>query len=71
MPLEANIGQLDRILRFALGAVMLSLLFIAPESRYWGLLGLIPLATAVFRVCPAYSLLGVKTVRRSHSSSKP
>jgi Protein of unknown function (DUF2892) len=57
-----NVGGIDRILRAVAGLFILSLYFWGPQSP-WALLGLIPLGTAIFRFCPAYTLLGIKTCR--------
>lgn len=58
-----NVGNIDRILRLVAGLVLLSLIFIGPKT-WWGLLGIVPLATAFMRTCPAYSILGVSTCER-------
>jgi len=57
-----NVGTIDRGLRIVVGLVLLSLVFVGPQTL-WGLLGIVPLATAVFRWCPAYSLLGMNTCK--------
>jgi hypothetical protein len=49
----SNIGGIDRILRLLIGLALVSLVFIGPKTP-WGWLGLIPLATGICRVCPAY-----------------
>lgn len=59
--MEANIGKTDRIIRIIAGLVLLSLVFIGPQTL-WGLVGLIPLATAFINFCPAYKLLGMDTL---------
>lgn len=60
--MKANVGGIDRVLRIAVGIVLLSLVFILEGSaRYWGLVGLLPLATGLFQFCPAYSLFGLST----------
>ena len=60
--MKANVGQLDRIVRIAAGIVLLSLIVLVPgPGRWWGLLGVIPLATASLSFCPLYSLLGIST----------
>lgn len=59
-----NIGSLDRGLRGALGVALLSLTVIGPQTM-WGLVGLIPLLTAMAGWCPLYSLLGISTCPRS------
>ncbi|MBK9079048.1 MAG: DUF2892 domain-containing protein [Hyphomicrobium sp.] len=56
----ANVGSIDRVLRFVVGLAILSLVFVGPQTP-WGWLGLIPLLTAVVGYCPAYSILGVST----------
>ena len=61
--MRSNVGGVDRILRAVAGLVVLSLVFVGPQS-WWGLLGLIPLVTAVVGFCPAYPLLGVSTCAR-------
>lgn len=55
-----NVGTIDRVIRLVLGLVLLALVFVGPKTL-WGLLGLIPIATAVISWCPAYSLLGLRT----------
>lgn len=57
-----NVGGIDRILRIVVGLVVLSLVFVLDGgARWWGLVGLVPLATGLFRNCPLYSLLGLST----------
>ena len=59
-PFDAS--RLDRVLRIALGIVILSLAFILEgNARYWGLVGLLPLVTGLFQYCPAYSIFGLST----------
>ena len=58
--LPQNVGAVDRVLRVALGLVLLSLAFFGPKTA-WGYLGLIPLATGLMGSCPLYTLLGVST----------
>jgi len=58
--MNPNIGNADRIIRIVAGLGLLSLVFVGPQTM-WGLVGLVPLATAFIRFCPAYTLLGVNT----------
>ncbi len=58
--MTANIGTIDRVLRVIVGLALLSLVFVGPQSL-WGLVGLVPLLTGLVRVCPLYTLLGVRT----------
>ena len=55
-----NVGGFDRVFRILTGLVLLSLVFIGPQTA-WGWLGLIPLLTGLFKFCPIYPLLGIKT----------
>jgi hypothetical protein len=58
--MSANVGSFDRILRIVAGLVLLSLVFVGPQTL-WGLVGIVPLLTGLVGVCPAYSLLGIRT----------
>lgn len=60
--MQQNVGLVDRMLRIVIGLAMFSILFFATApDKYWGLLGLIPLATGIFGICPIYSLLGIRS----------
>ncbi len=57
-----NVGGIDRLLRIVVGLVLLSLIFVVEgTARWWGLLGLVPLLTGLFRTCPLYSVFGFNT----------
>jgi cadmium resistance protein CadD (predicted permease) len=55
-----NEGTLDRTIRVALGAALISLTFVGPKSLL-GLVGLVPLATGILGFCPLYRLVGLDT----------
>ena len=60
--MKVNVGGIDRGLRIVDGIALLALVFVLEGSaRYWALAGLLPLATGLFRFCPAYSLFGLST----------
>ena len=60
--MKANVGGVDKILRIVVGLGLLSLILILEgNARWWGLVGLIPLATGLFNFCPLYTLLGFNT----------
>ncbi len=60
--MNANVGNADRIVRIVVG---LGLLAAGVAFRsLWGLVGLLPLATGLFRFCPAYTLFGISTCQR-------
>ncbi len=58
--LPRNEGTADRVLRVTAGLVLLSLVFVGPQTL-WGLLGLVPITTGLLGSCPAYTLLGIST----------
>ncbi|MBU3589109.1 DUF2892 domain-containing protein [Polynucleobacter sp. 80A-SIGWE] len=58
--MKCNVGGIDRILRISVGIVLV-VLAANDIVGWWGWLGLIPLATGIFRFCPAYPLLGINS----------
>lgn len=58
--MNVNVGTLDRTVRIVAGLVLIGLA-VAGTIGVWGYVGILPLLTGLFRVCPAYSLLGVNT----------
>ena len=60
--MQCNVGGIDRTLRIAIGALLVVLAIIGVIGN-WGWIGLSPIATGVFRFCPAYPLLGIKTCK--------
>jgi len=60
--MKTNIGTFDRALRIAVGLILIGL-SLSGAIGWWGLIGLVPLATGLFRTCPAYSLLGINTCK--------
>lgn len=60
--MKANVGNIDRALRVILGIGLLSLIFLLEgESRWFGLIGIVPLLTAAMAFCPLYAVLGIDT----------
>lgn len=55
-----NVGSIDRVLRIVVG---LALIASAAGGWFspWGYIGVVPLLTAIFGFCPAYTLLGLNT----------
>lgn len=60
--MSKNEGTVDRVLRVILGLVLLSLVFVGPQTM-WGLIGIIPLVTGLVGTCPVYSVLGISTCK--------
>lgn len=60
-----NEGKTDRVLRVVVGVVLISLVFVGPQTA-WGWIGLVPLVTGLAGNCPVYSLLGINTCGLRH-----
>lgn len=57
---KTNEGTFDRALRVIAGIVLISLVFIGPQTPL-GWIGVVPLATGLIGWCPVYTLLGLNT----------
>lgn len=57
-----NVGQTDRIIRIVIG-LGIAIGGVIFES-YWGLIGILILATGVFRYCLIYPLLKIDTTEK-------
>ncbi|MFO1115720.1 MAG: DUF2892 domain-containing protein [Beijerinckiaceae bacterium] len=55
-----NEGTIDRVLRVIVGLVLVSLVFVGPQTP-WGWIGIVPLLTGIIGFCPAYRLIGLST----------
>jgi hypothetical protein len=60
--MKANIGSADRVVRFVAGFAILAAGYYF--KSWWGLAGIPPLLTSIFRYCPAYVPLGMSTCPR-------
>jgi hypothetical protein len=68
--MKVNVGGIDRVVRILAGIGILSLVFILEgNARYWGLVGILPLATGLFRFCPAYSIFGMSSCPMERKSA--
>lgn len=63
--MNANVGGIDRILRVLAGVALLALT-LTGQIGAWGWIGMVPLATGLFRFCPLYRLLGINTCPAPH-----
>ena len=60
--MKANVGNIDRVIRIVIGLGLIAAT-LSGAIGAWGWLGLIPLATGVFRFCPAYLPFDVRTCK--------
>ena len=55
-----NEHTVDRVIRVVAGLVLVSLVWIGPQTP-WGWVGLVPLVTGLVGSCPVYRLFGIST----------
>lgn len=58
--MKRNIGSIDRTIRIVAGLVLIAAVLLGLIGP-WGWIGVIPLATGIFRFCPAYLPFGIST----------
>ncbi len=58
--MNANVGSVDRAIRIVIGLALIGAA-LAGVIGAWGWLGVVPLATGLFRFCPAYLPFGIRT----------
>ncbi|WP_020677349.1 YgaP family membrane protein [Geopsychrobacter electrodiphilus] len=70
----ANVGQVDRVLRFVLAAVLLAIGVLdnpivsgGTTKIIIGIFAVVPLLTGLFRYCPLYTLIGINTCSKQKS----
>lgn len=60
--MKCNVGKTDRVLRFITGTIIILAGF---YFKSWlGIIGVVPMLTATFRICPAYIPLGISTINK-------
>lgn len=57
--MSANVGSIDRIIRILAGIALIAWALMG--GPVWAWIGVVPLATGLFKFCPAYSLLGINS----------
>ncbi|VAV91865.1 hypothetical protein MNBD_ALPHA04-2082 [hydrothermal vent metagenome] len=67
--MSANVGTIDRVIRFIIGITALTLVFVGPFAvAGWGwerialaIVGGIMILTSAIKFCPLYSIFGLRT----------
>jgi Protein of unknown function (DUF2892) len=71
MAMSRNIGTIDQFVRILIGLALIAFAVqdgLSIQGWHWiGLIGIVPILTAFFGFCPAYTILGISTRRRVHS----
>jgi len=65
--MECNVGRADRIIRIVIGLVLLGLGLM--WGNWWGVIGAVPLLTAIIGWCPLYTLFGMSTCSAEEKKS--
>ena len=60
--MNANVGRIDKWIRIALGLGLIA--WAASGGPAWAWIGVVPLATGLFKFCPLYRVLGINTCAR-------
>ncbi len=60
--MKCNVGAVDRLVRIV-GGLIIAILGVVFDS-WWGLIGIVPLATGLFQFCPLYFPLKISTVKK-------
>lgn len=58
--MKVNEGTIDRVLRVAVGVVLIALAATGTVG-VWGYIGVVPLLTGLVGICPAYAIFGIST----------
>jgi hypothetical protein len=59
--MKKNVGTVDKIVRFIIGSLIIAAGYY--YGSWWGLIGLLVLATATFSFCLAYVPFGISTCK--------
>lgn len=59
-----NIGSIHKVIRFVIGLGLLSIIFFMNGNlKYLGLVGVIPMISSVFDICPLCLISGKKSCK--------
>ncbi len=54
-----NIGKIDKFLRVLIGFIIMG--YGVYDKNFWGMIGLVPIATAAIDFCPLYAIFKINT----------
>jgi hypothetical protein len=67
--MNTNVGGMDRTIRISVGVLLIGLTLLNVIGA-WGWIGIVPLATGIFRFCPAYLPFGKNTCETQPAGKK-
>jgi len=60
--MKKNVGKIDKILRVIIGLIIGGLGYY--YQTWWGLIGVVPVLTALISFCPFYPVFKIKTNKK-------
>ena len=57
--MSCNVGNTERIIRILAGLALIAWALMGGPA--WAWIGIVPVATGLFKFCPAYTLLGINS----------
>ena len=60
--MKCNVGTIDRLMRIVVGLII-AIAGVWFDS-WWGLIGIVPLATGIFKICPLYMPFKISTAKK-------
>ncbi|MDF0534336.1 DUF2892 domain-containing protein [Shewanella yunxiaonensis] len=60
--MQCNVGTTDKVIRAIIGLAIMAAGYY--YQSWWGIIGIIPLLTAVFGWCPLYVPLGISSCKK-------
>ncbi len=60
--MKHNVGKADKIIRIILAIIIAGLGYY--YQSWWGLVAIVPLATAFMNFCPLYPIFGISTCKK-------
>jgi hypothetical protein len=62
--MNVNEGMTDKVIRIVIGLAIIIVVGFVMKS-WFGLIGIVPLATGLASRCPMYTLLGINTCKKT------
>ncbi|MCE5250030.1 DUF2892 domain-containing protein [bacterium] len=59
--MKRNVGTIDKVLRIIVGIVIIAVGFYF--KSWWGVIGIIPIATGLIGYCMLYTIFGISTCK--------
>ena len=61
--MKKNVGSIDKVIRIILAIIIAGLGYY--YQSWWGLVAIVPIATAFINFCPLYPIFGISTCKKA------